>query len=439
MPPTVRQHAILLIILVSLTLLTACGVIPPQKPLAPEPQVQTSSPASPLPQSTPPSTATAGLPRPPRPSTNRAAGYVVGVDYHAYGADFLHTAFITLYNDPNVRQTVLTQLQGIADEGADVISTRIWLVTEPGTTNFGETWRATFPLSDQEQANLHQYAQDVAGIVGTKGDRLRLDICLLWLGAADYTRGNLTDGLGFTPLTPAVFTARVNTTIDKVLAALGGVNRPDGVPVVDTVYMEGEVMIGAKANQGWFLTTHYPDFVTKVSNAGFTPAVYFIVADTQADILQLPYFDVDYPILNDHRSQFWNYRSMRFMVDNGLPLPTRIDFSFYISDAAGADFATLLKRTLDDADATLPPLGAPKLYRAAETSYFIDDVQRLALGEAFGAEAGSNPRLEGVCFWTTPDGGGAGVNIAYPFRISDYFLVPPAVSPIIQLTRPSRP
>src|SRR5438445_8006163 len=37
-------------------------------------------------------------------------GYSVGVDYHAYDTDFLHTAFITIYNQPNVRQTVRAQL-----------------------------------------------------------------------------------------------------------------------------------------------------------------------------------------------------------------------------------------------------------------------------------------------------------------------------------------
>ena len=45
-----------------------------------------------------------------------------------------------------------------------MISTRIWFVTEPGTTNFGETYRATFPMTDQEAAKLHAYAQDVAAI-----------------------------------------------------------------------------------------------------------------------------------------------------------------------------------------------------------------------------------------------------------------------------------
>ena len=350
-------------------------------------------------------------------------GYNVGVDYHATGTDFLHTAFITIYNQPGVRQTVRTQLQAMADRGASTISTRIWFVTEPGTSNFGETWRATFPMTDQEQANLHTYVQDVAAVQGVGGNRLRLNLCFLWLGAADYTMGTPSTGLGFTPITGTVFTSRLQTTTDKVLAAVTGVNRPDGVSVVDIIYLNGEVMIGAKANEDWFMTTHYPRFVSVVTKAGFTPAVYFIVADTQDDVLQNDYVDAVYPILNNHRSMFWVYRTMRFMVDTGLPLPARIDFSYYVP-STGATYPQLLTRVLDDADATLPSLGAMQSYAAAETFYFLDGTQRLQFGRAFTTEAAASQRLKSVTFWTTPDGGGAGINIGYPFAFEDY-LPPP--------------
>jgi hypothetical protein len=353
-------------------------------------------------------------------------GYDVGVDYHAYGADFLHTAFITIYNQPGVRQTVQTQLQGMADRGATEISTRIWLVTEPGTTNFGETWRATFPLSDQEQANLHTYARDVAAVQGTGGNRLRLDLCLLWLGAADYTMGTPSTGLGFTPVTADVYASRVRTTTDKVLAAIAGVKRPDGLPVVNIIYLNGEVMIGAKANEDWFMTTHYPRFVSVVTQAGFTPAIYFIVADTEADVLQNDYVDVDYPILNNHRSMFWVYRTMTFMVGNSLPIPARIDFSYYVP-VVSSTYPQLLARVLDDADATLPSLGASQSYAAAETFYYLDNTQRKQFGQAFASEAGSSARLKSVTFWTTPDGGGSGVNAAYPFAFEDYLPPPSAM------------
>jgi hypothetical protein len=349
-------------------------------------------------------------------------GYDVGVDYHSYGVDFHSTAFITQYQDPAVRQTVRTQLQGMADRGATVISTRIWFVTEPGTTNFGDTWRATFPMSDQEKANLRAYAQDVAAIVGAGGNRLRLDLCLLWLGAADYTRGTLASGLGWTPLAPTEFARRVAATTDKVLVAVAGVKRPDGVLVVDTIYLDGEVMIGDKANQEWFLTTHYPRFVARVSAAGFRPSVYFATGGPQGNVLDDGYVDVDYPILNNHRSMYSIYRNLRFMADHGLPLPQRVDFSYYVS-SSGASQAALLSRVLDDADATLPSLGLPKSYGIAETFYYVDATPRREIGQAIAAQAAANSRLQRVTFWT-PGWGPTGSDLGYPFAIEDFY--PPA-------------
>ncbi len=352
------------------------------------------------------------------------AGYEVGVDYHATGADFQHTALIMIYDQPGVRDTVRAQLQGMADRGATVIFTRIWMVTNPGETDFGESWRTHFPLTDQEQANLHTYAQDVAAIRGSGGNRLRLWICFLWLGSSDYTMGSPATGLTYLNMSASEFTSRVEATTDKVLGAVQGVMRPDGVPVVDRMYLDGEVMIGAKANQDWFLTTHYARFLSRVSAAGFHPTLYFIVADSQAALLDNNFMDATYPVLNQHRSMFWMYRSLKFMVDQGLPVPDRIDFSFYVQDPAGAPFATILARVLDDADAVLPTLGAPPSYFLAETHYFTDATQRRALGQAIAGEAVRAPRMKGVCFWTTPDGGGGGINIVFPFAIEDYF--PPA-------------
>jgi len=81
-------------------------------------------------------------------------GYDVGVDYHAYGTDTGTTAFITTYDQLQVRQTVQQQLQGMADRGATSIQTAIWIVTEPGMTDFGQTWRTTFPMTDREAATF---------------------------------------------------------------------------------------------------------------------------------------------------------------------------------------------------------------------------------------------------------------------------------------------
>jgi hypothetical protein len=352
-----------------------------------------------------------------------AAGYEVGVDYHATASNFSDTVFITQYHIPSVRSAVLTQLQGIANKGATFVSLRIWFVTEPGSTTAAH-WEATFPMSDTEMTNLHQYAEDVASIQSTiDGHRLHLDVCLLWLGAADYTIGNPTDGLGYDNLNASEFSSRVNKTMDSVIHALTNVKRPDGVLLVQTIYLEGEVMIGAKANQKWFLSTHYPRFIQSATNAGFTPAVYFLVDGLEDHILQADYIDEEFPALNGHRSMFWVYRSLNFLKDQQLPLPSRIDFSCYI-DHHTATYANLTTHVFNDASASLSFLGAPNLYGVAETYYFINDTQRKEYGQAFVSEALSNPRLHRLSFWTTPDAGGKGINVAYPFAIEDF--LPPS-------------
>ena len=362
------------------------------------------------------------------------SGYDVGVDYHSYGTDFASTTSLTIYNQAQVRQTVQAQLQGMADRGATFIDLHIWIVTEPGTTNFGETWRATFPMTVQEAANLRAFALDVAAVQGASGNRLRLDIGLNWLGAADYTIGSPTTTLGFSNLSPAEFTSRAQATTDKVMAAVGDVTRPDGVKLVDTIFLVAEATLpdamtppGPIVNTGWFITTNYPHFVSVASQAGIRPSVYFNGGDgcTQASAFDNSYIDALFPVLNGHRSMFFVYRGLKFFVDNGLPLPSgHVDFDCYMQ-VTDASYNQLLQRILDDADATLPSLGAPQLYYTPETYYFTDAAQRLQYGQAFAAQAAQSSRLQRVSFWTTPDGGGPGQEEAYPFTIESFLPAPP--------------
>jgi hypothetical protein len=347
------------------------------------------------------------------------SAYEVGVDYHATGTRFGGTAFITQYHIPTVRSTVRSQLQGIVDRGATFVSLRIWFVADPGPPS-ADTWRATFPMSAREMDNLHQYAQDVASMQSTiDGHRLRLDVCLFWLGAADYTIGNPTDGLGYSRLTASQFTSRVESTVDSVLQALRNVKRPDGVLVVETVYLEGELMIGAKANQDWFLLTHYPRFLQLVTNASFTPSLYFQADGIEHHVFQPNFIDYQFPVLNGRPSMYWVYRSVNFLKTRHLPLPSRIDFSCYL-ERRTVTYAKLINHILNDASATLTLLGAPDLYGAVETHYLLDDTERKLYGQAFATEALSNPRLERLSFWTTPNGAAQGVDVAYPFAIEDF-------------------
>src|ERR1700739_3842986 len=79
-----------------------------------------------------------------------------------------------------------------------------------------------------EQTALRAFAQDVAAVVGAGGSRLQLDLCLLWLAAADYTLGSPSTGIGSSNLSASQFTTKVQLTVDKVLPAVADVKRSDG-------------------------------------------------------------------------------------------------------------------------------------------------------------------------------------------------------------------
>ncbi|CAF1297989.1 unnamed protein product [Adineta steineri] len=351
--------------------------------------------------------------------TNVLSVYEVGVDYHAFGTNFTKTAFLTQYHISNVRSIVLVQLQGIADRGANFVTLDIWFGSEPGKIT-DEHWLATFPMSAQETTNLNQYAADVASIQSKiDGHRLHLNIALFWLGIADYKIGNITEGFGSDYLNASEFTSRIEKTTDCIITAISNIRCSDGTLLVQTVYLEAEVMIGAKPNQDWFISTHYPRFLNQITIAGFTPAIYFLVDAREEYILEKDYIDPQYPALNGHRCMYWVYRSLNFLKIHQLPFPRRIDFSCYI-DRNTSTYANLTNHILNDADAALSVLGAPKSYGIAETYYFIDDTQRKQFGQAFALEALSNPRLSHLRFWTTPDAGGKGIHIAYPFAIEDF-------------------
>ena len=354
-------------------------------------------------------------------------GYDVGVDYHSTGNDIDATGFIAVYDQPQIRQTVQMQLQGMVDRGATFIHTSMWVAKQPGQPCSSHA-QVTFPMTDQEASNLRAYAQDVAAIQSAAGSRLRLDLALMWGGTSDYTVGSPSTGLGSPAISATDFVSRIQTTTDKVLTAVSDVTRPDGIRLVDTLFFDYEVTTGNssnnKANEDWLLTTNYPRFVSVVSAAGLRPAVYFIADGDQSDVLDGAWVDPDYPILNGHRSMFWVYRGVKFFKDNGLPLPSRIDFSCYLT-STGATYDQLLQHILDDADATLPSLGAPSLYGAAETNYPDNPGVRVQYGQAFPTQAAQSPRMQRVSFWPGPGAGAVQIyGSPFPFTIED-FLPPP--------------
>ena len=360
---------------------------------------------------------------------NNGAKYDVGVDYHRTTGD-LNSAFISGYNNAAIREKVKSQLQDIADHGANFVTTHLWLVDDLGANYEQGAWRLTFPLSPQEQTNIRAYASDVATTVGVRGNRLRLNIALAWLGSADYTIGSPSGGLGSRTLSSFEYSRRVNATIDALLSSIKGVNYDDGKPVVDIVYFDIEVLIAApkekppKPNADWFLGQHYSRFVEIFSQAGFTASIYFNISQTQDNYLTPGYIDSTYSELNNHKSMFWLYRTLRYMKENSLQIPKRIDFSFYTPTdlplKPGNTYSLLIKRALDDADSVLSTLKISAKYGIAETYYFTDSNQRRALGQALAAEAISDQRLQSVSVWPWSGVSGNGVGVDPPYFLEDY-------------------
>jgi hypothetical protein len=351
------------------------------------------------------------------PPEEKNPEYKIGVNYHAYGADFEKTGFLTQYNDPEIRKTVKAQLQDMADRGASIIKTNLWMVYDKSGNN--QSWQFHFPPSEQEIANVKAYAEDVAAITAKDGHHLKLYICLLWLWAAEYAVGTPETTLGHEDLTADEFTKRVKTTYTSVIDAVSGITRPDNEKVVDIIYLNGEVMVGARKNEEWFLKTLWPGFVEYCKQKGLTPSLYFIASGPEAVVLDDSITNAQYPFLNGHRSICWVYLNLKFMADQGWELPARIDFSCYI-DPRKHTYDLLAQHVLDDADEILPTLGAPKKYGVVETWYPLDKEKRRALGKAWAAQSATNRRLNCVLFWTTPDGGAKGQHVGFPFEIEDY-------------------
>jgi hypothetical protein len=242
-----------------------------------------------------------------------------------------------------------------------------------------------------------------------------LNFTLLYLWCADYTNGSVSGTVGNCNNSWSSFITKTKSAIDGLVASTTNILRPDGVNVIDTLYLNGEVMVGAKANEGQFLKDLYPYFLSKTNAAGLNGSLYFNTDGTEAYILQSDYTDMDYPILNNHRTLYWVYRSTKFMQDNGLPLPSSIDFSFYPAKI-NSTYPILVNKLIDDVKSVYP--GMP--FRIAETYYPPNINDRQALGQAYANGYLNKGGPNEVTFWTTPNGGNDGSNQGFPFDFSSF-------------------
>ncbi len=349
--------------------------------------------------------------RTPRPTRTDTIPYDVGVDYHSTGTSLETTSFIGRYQDPAVRTLVRSQIQSMAAAGAKLMGTRVWMtsteIAAPGAT--ASSYQVHFPPTAQELANIRQYAKDVAEF----GMKMELTPMRLWAASLDV--GTPTTTLGYENLKPADFTARMQKAYRTIIDSVYDIKAKDGKPVVDTLYLDGEVQI-AKKNTDWFLKSFYTDFVNYAKGKGLNPSVYFLVSTADTYTMQTTWVDTVYPELKGKYAVASPYKTLRFMKDNGMAMPSRVDFSYYILPKTYTT-AQLIKRVLDDLDSLMPLVGAPKVYGIAETYYYNEPYLRQGIGWDLAAARG---RLQRTSFWTTWNGGVEGQAVGFPFAINDY-------------------
>lgn len=374
----------------------------------------------------------------------RRQAYDVGCNYHSIGSDFMTTYFLTQYHIPSVRSTVLAQLQGLADAGATKLKIGMWVYGKnyivpgeplpyPSLMTSADFW-CEFPLSNQELANLRQYAQDVAAIQASDGRMLFLDVELYFGAASDYATGTLDTTMGFYNIAPEQMKEGIKSTYQSTIDQIHDIYRPDGQKVVSSVSYDNELLI-AKNNADWFLTDPelYPGFVSYCQSHGLTPAIELLNAGAENgnDIMSTTLKDGKFPILDGHRSMYWSYRTLKFMKENNLHIPDRIDFSMY-PPKGDYTYNEIITKVFDDADAVLPSLGIRKYYGLGECEYWDPDssegnATREELGAAFARERLRNNRLTQIQFWTNPAPIADWVNgiyeyshPSYPYEIEDF-------------------
>lgn len=357
--------------------------------------------------------ATAGIASAQGPWPPSNVQFDVGVNYHATSPDFINTGFIRRYHDPAVRAEVVAQLRTMANTGVATVKTTLWQVGAGP-----ESWRLSFPLSEQQLTNIQAYANDVAATPRPGGGYLWLQLTLAWLGCADYTSGTPATTVGFCQYPWSTFVQRAKSSMTGLLQRVAVVRRPDGLQVVNKVYMELEVMIGAKANQDSFLQALYPYFLALASQLGLNGSVYFQAVGSEWEVFDNTFRDPTYPVLNGHRSMYWVYRSVRYLASQGFAIPQRIDFSFY-PEPQSVSYSQMVNRVRDDFAAVFPG------YRAglAET-YYIDPPARQLLGQALASSYLERGIPDAIAFWPTPYVGI--LPSGPPFDVSAYLLKVPS-------------
>ena len=354
----------------------------------------------------------------------REGEYLVGLNYHALSDHWQVDmpvppdvdVFLPNYHLPGIRDAVRAELAVLAAGRARVLKTQIWHVNDPLTGP--HTYAFDFPPTAQQLRNLRDYVADVAATPTPDGVPMELYFAYGWLGSSDFTTGTPETNLGSSRLPPATYVARMTETLDGEFDSMRGVYRTDGRPAVTLVYITIEMVICATAddadaaclwpgnsqpfhNTQWFMRTFYPHFVARARSTGVIPSVYFLAGGPETNYLDPTWRDPWYPALDGHASMSWVYRGLRYLQEQGLPIPDRIDFTTTANPPIPyTTVATVIARIYDDLQAILPAFQSPPYrYAAAETFYYADDSVRVAGSKPFASERMLGRGLAGVMSW----------------------------------------
>ena len=355
--------------------------------------------------------------------------YFFGVNYDSISDDESN-GFLGVYDDSGVRTLVQTQLNAMAQEGVRLVITRVRLSAAEGATPT-DNGAFNVPPTAQQLANLADYASDVVG-TSSGGDHLRLVLAVEYEGCANYHVGTPATTLGECEWTAAQWQENVYASWVSLATELSTVYRADGRPAVTLWYIDTNVRVAMSEadpakqteskNQRWFLSTHYEALRDQVQELGQNASLTFLLAPDDEMASNRQFIDYTVPPVSGHGSMYWLYRSLLFLMQNGITRPERLDIAFYPSyEMQYGNMATLVNQTMADLEMLLPsvPQG-PDTYAFVETWYPGDATTRRTFGAILDAEHTEFPNLQFVCVRPVPvpvDGTSPG---APPWSLDDY-------------------
>ena len=236
----------------------------------------------------------------------------------------------------STRDTVVSQLQIMKEEGIDSIFTHIFIGApqyRKKTIHIKNKYLITFPPNVQDLENIQNYISDVKEL------NMTLDLGFLWLGQADFDvgcidpdddgkdRGCDYENIGHGKIDPTKFLEYATNTVNSVFNI-------KNISYVRNFYFDGEVLyhpdpenipIGKyrrkRKNENWFFEKIYPIFASQALGKSVNPSLYFLPTKPNAS----QYKD---GILN----RSWNNLPTKYSKLKGMEACMLLCTHFYISD-----------------------------------------------------------------------------------------------------------